>query len=133
MTGPAAQDSPRGTRAVRGWCAILALSALGAWSAAAAAGAAAPDPLVHVDLRMRYYRFNKLQDKPGEADQRSSAVGGMLDLTSTPPSLGGFGLGAGSLRRVGDAALSAGQPAAQADSHGSGSAADQSRRGVRAI
>lgn len=73
--------------------AIIALWALGAWSAAAAASTL--DQLVRVDLRLRYYRFNKLEDAPAEIDQRSSATGGMLDLESSPPWLGGFGFGVG--------------------------------------
>lgn len=52
------------------------------------------DRFLHLDLRLRYYRFNKLYDAPTQRDQRSAAVGGMLDVT-TAPFAGGFGLGVG--------------------------------------
>lgn len=74
--------------------ALAALWASGVWSASAAALTPALGRFLHLDLRLRYYRFNKLYDAALEPDQRSSAVGGLLDLT-TAPFLGGFGLGAG--------------------------------------
>jgi hypothetical protein len=75
---------------------IAALFALGAGSATSAIAGPLPslDRVLHLDLRLRYYRFDKLYDAPGQSDQRSAAVGGMFDVT-TAPFAGGFGLGVG--------------------------------------
>ena len=75
---------------------IVALSALSAWSATAAPTGAGQelDRFLRLDLRLRYYRFDKLYDAPSQPEQRSSALGGMLEVTASP-FFGGFGLGAG--------------------------------------
>lgn len=75
---------------------IAVLSTLGTWSAPAApiTSTRGLDGFLRLDLRLRDYYFDKLYGAPGEPDQRSSAVGGMLDLT-TAPVFGGFGLGVG--------------------------------------
>lgn len=88
--------SLRTLRSRRASLVIAVLSSVGACSAAAAPGTTTQglDRFLHLDLRLRDYRFDKLYGAASEPDQRSSAVGGLLDLT-TVPFFGGFGLGVG--------------------------------------
>lgn len=81
-------------RASLGIAALSTLLAASCASAATAAPLPGLDRLLHLDLRLRYYRFNKLYEAPTQTDQRSAAVGGILDVT-TAPFAGGFGLGVG--------------------------------------
>ncbi len=52
------------------------------------------DDFLHVGGSLRLYDFNKNYGAAIKTDQRSSALGGILDIT-TSPFLGGFGLGLG--------------------------------------
>ena len=81
---------------IRESLAIAGLWALGIGSATAATVAPARglEGFLRLDLRLRYYRFDKQYDAATAPDQRSSAVGGLLDIT-TAPFFGGFGLGMG--------------------------------------
>ena len=70
-------------------CAFAALSAL---AVVVPAKAAVPKSFFHVSGDLRLYNFNKEYGAPTKQDQRSSAIGGGLSIT-TDPFLGGFGLG----------------------------------------
>jgi hypothetical protein len=70
----------------------LALSAASALGAATPTLAATPDRFFHVSGDLRLYGFNKNYGASTKQDQRSSAFGGGLNIT-TDPFLGGFGLG----------------------------------------
>jgi len=58
----------------------------------ASAGVTGVSNFLHVDGSLRLYDFNKEYGAPSKPDQRSSAVGGIVNIT-TSPILGGFGLG----------------------------------------
>lgn len=70
----------------------LALGATFSLGAASPSLAASPASLFHVSGDLRLYNFNKDYGAPTQQDQRSSAIGGGLNIT-TDPFLGGFGLG----------------------------------------
>ena len=70
----------------------LALSAVSVLSLPTPSLAASPASFLHVSGFVRLYGFKKNYGAPTKADQRSSALGEGLNIT-TDPFLGGFGLG----------------------------------------
>ena len=70
----------------------LALCAASVLGLATPSLAASPASFFHVSGFVRLYGFNKNYGAPTKPDQRSSALGAGLDIT-TDPFLGGFGLG----------------------------------------
>jgi hypothetical protein len=70
----------------------LALSAASVLSLPTPSQAASPASFFHVSGFVRLYGFNKNYGAPTKPDQRSSALGEGLNIT-TDPFLGGFGLG----------------------------------------
>lgn len=70
----------------------LALCAASVLGLATPSLAASPASFFHVSGFVRLYGFNKNYGAPTKPDQRSSALGEGLDIT-TDPFLGGFGLG----------------------------------------